>query len=117
MSINNEELTLAVYAIIQLIPKRKVVTCGQIAKLLHKPSATRRIREGPWYRVVSTSCIISNTGACAQSDALEAEGVKIYTGSSGELRVLIEECGWLLEARCLEYVWYCVPQSTVEWGS
>lgn len=53
----------------------------------------------PWYRVVSSAGVISSrgpgtTGAQLQKDELEAEGVEVTTGRTGDLRVNFAVCGW-----------------------
>jgi methylated-DNA-protein-cysteine methyltransferase related protein len=53
----------------------------------------------PWQRVISASGTISSrgpgtTGADRQRVALEAEGVTVTTGRTGELRINLAEFGW-----------------------
>lgn len=53
----------------------------------------------PWYRVIGSSGTISSRGpgtegAQRQCDALQAEGVEVTTGRTGELRVDLREYGW-----------------------
>ena len=53
----------------------------------------------PWHRVISASGTISSrgpgtTGAQLQRDALQAEGVEVTTGRTGEMRVNLTEFGW-----------------------
>ena len=53
----------------------------------------------PWHRVISASGTISSrgpgtTGAQHQRDALQAEGVEVTTGRTGEMRVNLNEFGW-----------------------
>lgn len=52
----------------------------------------------PWHRVISASGTISSrgpgtTGAQRQRDALQAEGVQVTTGRTGEMRVNLSEFG------------------------
>jgi len=53
----------------------------------------------PWHRVISASGTISSrgpgtTGAQRQRDALQAEGVQVTTGRTGEMRVNLSQFGW-----------------------
>jgi len=53
----------------------------------------------PWYRVVSSSGTISSRGpgtdgARRQRDELEAEGVDVSTGRTGEMRIDFGRWGW-----------------------
>jgi hypothetical protein len=53
----------------------------------------------PWHRVIGASGTISSrgpgtTGAQRQRDALQAEGVEVTTGRTGEMRVDLSEFGW-----------------------
>ena len=53
----------------------------------------------PWYRVVSSSGAISSRGpgtegAQRQRDELEAEGVEVRVGRTGELLVDLKAWGW-----------------------
>jgi methylated-DNA-protein-cysteine methyltransferase related protein len=53
----------------------------------------------PWYRVVSSSGTISSRGpgtegARRQRDELEAEGVEVSTGRTGEMRIDFVRWGW-----------------------
>jgi len=57
----------------------------------------------PWYRVVSSSGAISSRGpgtdgAQRQSDALEAEGVEVHVGRTGDLLVNLATWGWFPES-------------------
>jgi methylated-DNA-protein-cysteine methyltransferase related protein len=56
----------------------------------------------PWHRVVSSSGAISSrgpgtSGAEHQKDALEAEGVEVAVGRTGEFRVDFGAWGWFPE--------------------
>lgn len=60
------------------------------------PNATPPV---PWQRVVSSNGTISSRGpgtdgAQRQRDALEAEGVEVVVGRSGEMRVDFRAYGW-----------------------
>lgn len=53
----------------------------------------------PWYRVISSSGTISSrgpgtNGARRQRDELEAEGVEVITGRTGDMRVDFGRWGW-----------------------
>ena len=56
----------------------------------------------PWYRVISSSGTISSrgpgtSGAQRQREALEAEGVEVAAGRTGEFRVDFGAWGWFPE--------------------
>lgn len=56
----------------------------------------------PWHRVLSSTGIISSrgpgtSGAQRQKEALEAEGVEVVVGRTGEFRVNLGEWGWFPE--------------------
>ena len=53
----------------------------------------------PWHRVLSSTGTISSrgpgtSGAQRQREALEAEGVEVVVGRTGEFRVNLGEWGW-----------------------
>ncbi|KAG6829099.1 hypothetical protein H0H92_005712 [Tricholoma furcatifolium] len=53
----------------------------------------------PWHRVISSSGTISSRGpgtqgAQRQREALEAEGVEVTTGQTGDMRVDVRQWGW-----------------------
>jgi methylated-DNA-protein-cysteine methyltransferase-like protein len=57
----------------------------------------------PWQRVIGSSGTISSRGpgtdgAQRQKDALEAEGVEVNVGRTGELRVDLKTWGWFPNA-------------------
>lgn len=57
----------------------------------------------PWQRVIGSSGTISSrgpgtNGAQRQREALEAEGVEVTAGRTGELRVSFETYGWFPDA-------------------
>jgi methylated-DNA-protein-cysteine methyltransferase-like protein len=59
----------------------------------------------PWQRVIASSGQISRRepgGAERQQRALEAEGVHVAAGRTGELRVDLREYGWFPELREIE---------------
>lgn len=77
-----------VYAVVRTIPRGKVMTYGQIARLLDSPRAARAVgyalRAGledvPWQRVINERGTISQRGegsdALKQRRLLEVEGVE-----------------------------------------
>jgi methylated-DNA-protein-cysteine methyltransferase-like protein len=53
----------------------------------------------PWHRVIGASGTISSRGpgtdgAWRQREALEAEGVDVVVGRTGEMNVDFARCGW-----------------------
>jgi methylated-DNA-protein-cysteine methyltransferase-like protein len=77
-----------VYQVVRLIPPGKVVTYGQIARLLGEPHGARTVGwamqalpdpEVPWHRVINAQGRISGVGRGARADLqralLEDEGV------------------------------------------
>ena len=57
----------------------------------------------PWQRVIASSGTISSRGpgtdgAQRQRDALEAEGVEVTNGRTGEMRVDLRAYGWFPDA-------------------
>jgi len=53
----------------------------------------------PWHRVVASAGTISSrgpgtNGAQLQREALEAEGVQVIVGRSGEMRIDFAQWGW-----------------------
>lgn len=58
----------------------------------------------PWQRVIASSGAISSRGpgtdgAQRQRDALEAEGVEVTDGRTGEMRVDLQTYGWFPDAQ------------------
>lgn len=91
----------AIHAIVRRIPRGRVATYGQIARLAGRPRAARQIGYAlhgcppalPWHRVLNAKGRISlpagSTSALAQRRRLEAEGVVFLGG-----RVDLERFGW-----------------------
>lgn len=93
-----------VYAVVQEIPRGKVATYGQIARLVGAPRCARQVgyalhanpRPGeiPCHRVVNRFGFVSPAfafgGTEAQSALLRAEGVEV----SGDGRVDLGTYGW-----------------------
>ncbi|KAG9221401.1 hypothetical protein CCMSSC00406_0008343 [Pleurotus cornucopiae] len=84
---------------------------GHIAKLIGQPNYSRHVGQAlkflspntnppvPWHRVIASSGAISSrgpgtNGAQLQQEALEAEGVEVTVGRTGELRVDMKTWGW-----------------------
>ncbi|KAG8978916.1 hypothetical protein FRB94_012616 [Tulasnella sp. JGI-2019a] len=106
-----------VYDCVALIPYGKVTSYGHIAKLIGMPRNSRHVGQAlkflphdtqiPWQRVISSSGTISSrgpgtNGAQRQREALEAEGVEVTPGRSGELRINLAEYGWFPVTRPVE---------------
>ncbi|KAH7921299.1 hypothetical protein BV22DRAFT_1038817 [Leucogyrophana mollusca] len=128
MRANAQEFNVAVYRIVQMIPPKKVITCGHIAKLLGVPKQARRVREAvtfishttppvPWHRVISTSGVLSTHGPTPQQRALEAEGVEVCLGIVGESRVHVEKWGWSPEPGTLKLMKDSRLDCSTEWGA
>lgn len=95
---------LLFYAAIRRIPRGRVATYGQIAKLAGQPRCSRQVgralrqlppdQDVPWFRVVSASGEIATrgdgTGEDMQRVLLLSEGVQ-FTPSG---RVNLRLCGW-----------------------
>lgn len=74
---------------------RGIVTRHELKALKFLPAGTNV----PWHRVISSSGAISSrgpgtNGAERQRRALEAEGVEVLVGRTGELHVSLAEYGW-----------------------
>ena len=88
-----------VWQIVRLIPKGKVATYGQIAKLAGMPAHSRLVgrilsqlppgTRLPWHRVVNSQGKISNPNKTKQRERLQAEGVTPING-----RVSLKNYGW-----------------------
>ena len=90
-----------VYDIVAQVPSGKVVSYGQIARMLGRPRAAREIGRAmricpdglPWQRVVMQDGAIAGRGfAQLQRAMLEAEGV----GFLPDGRVDMDQCRWIL---------------------
>lgn len=108
---DSAEFHAAVYHVVRQIPHQRVTSYGHIAKLIGMPSYSRHVGQAlkflshdveppvPWQRVVSSAGTISSRGpgtdgAQRQRDVLEAEGVEVVVGRTGELRVDLARWGW-----------------------
>ncbi|KAF8553079.1 DNA binding methylated-DNA-cysteine S-methyltransferase [Imleria badia] len=93
------------------IPPQKVTSYSHIAKLISMPRYSRHVGQAlkflspevtppvPWHRVISAAGTISSrgpgtTGAQHQRDALEAEGIEVTDGRTGDFRVNLASWGW-----------------------
>lgn len=86
-----------VYEVVRTIPRGKLMTYGQIARLLGNPRASRAVgyalRAGledvPWQRVINERGTISPRGegldALKQRRLLEAEGIEFGLGGRCDL--------------------------------
>ncbi|KAL0567955.1 Alkyltransferase-like protein 1 [Marasmius crinis-equi] len=103
---DSAEFHAAVYEKVRLIPPGKVTSYGHIAKLIGMPNHSRHVGQGadvnpplPWQRVIGSSGTISDrgpgtNGAQRQREELEAEGVEVTVGRTGEFRVDLRVYGW-----------------------
>jgi len=89
-----------VYAIVESIPHGKVVSYGQIARLLGNPRAARQVgwamrvcpEHLPWQRVVmADGSVTGGVYADIRRALLEGEGVTFLPDG----RVDMNACGWL----------------------
>ena len=90
---DREELRQRIFATVAMIPKGKVASYGQIAKLVGYPSHSRFVGRTlsqlpprsklPWFRVVNSSRKLSPRGGgeARQQKLLEAEGVVFMNGT------------------------------------
>jgi len=90
-----------VYDIVEKIPCGKVISYGQIARMLGNPRAAREVGRAmhlcpehlPWQRVVMADGSITAGGfADERRELLEAEGVTFLSDG----RVNMETCGWFI---------------------
>jgi methylated-DNA-protein-cysteine methyltransferase related protein len=95
-----QPFTIRVINIIKQIPKGKVMTYGQIAKLAGSPRAARQVvrilhsmsktHNLPWHRVVNSKgelAIKDEEGLLSQQIFLEEEGVKVSQYNRIDLEV------------------------------
>lgn len=89
-----------VYGVVEQIPAGKVISYGQIARLLGRPRAAREVgwamhccpEHLPWQRVVmADGSITGGVFADIRKALLEAEGVAFLS----DRRVNMALCGWL----------------------
>ena len=99
MSTKSDAIRIAVQAVVMRIPKGKVCSYGQIARLAGYPRNARMVGRCmddsiPWYRVVTGPGKISPRGLDGNDDLqrflLESEGVEF--GANG--RIDLECFGW-----------------------
>lgn len=99
MAENIDDARRQVLQVIHRIPRGKVATYGQIARLAGLPNQSRlvgrilsRLPQGtrlPWHRVINSQGRISNPGADRQRERLEAEGITLLNG-----RVRLRDYQW-----------------------
>ena len=100
-----------VYRLVRRVPRGRVVTYGQVARLLGRPRAARAVGTAmrgcpadlPWHRVVNARGGISRRGRAAsmltQRIRLEQEGVRLTRGRVALARYRFTPeggrgCGW-----------------------
>lgn len=100
------ELHEKIYSVIRKIPRGKVATYGQIAKLAGMGSHARLVgyalhaltpeKRVPWHRVVGAGGKISlgGEGYTVQRKLLEAEGVEFIAGG----KIPLAQYGWSKQA-------------------
>lgn len=101
----NESFSERVYAVVARVPVGRVVTYGQIARMIGAPRAARQVGwamrrcpEGlPWHRVVRADGVVTLPGQADGSDwmalrraLLEAEGIPFTPDG----RVDVAACHW-----------------------
>ncbi|KZW01473.1 MGMT family protein [Exidia glandulosa HHB12029] len=106
---DSAEFHAHVYRVVREIPAGRVTSYGHVAKLMGMPRHSRHVGQAlkflppntnvPWQRVISSSGTISSrgpgtNGADRQRQALEAEGVEVREGRTGELLVSLADYGW-----------------------
>ena len=87
-----------VYEVVERIPLGKVVSYGQIARMLNRPRASREVGRAmrvcpehlPWQRVVMADGSVVGGFADVRRMFLEEEGVPFLS----DWRVDIEACRW-----------------------
>jgi methylated-DNA-protein-cysteine methyltransferase-like protein len=100
----DESFFRRVYEVVARVPAGRVVTYGEIARILGRPSGSRAVgwamrhcpEDVPWYRVVNAQGRLSVTarypdGKLMQQALLEEEGVVF----SGEGRLDVERYAWM----------------------
>ncbi len=88
-----------IWQVVHQIPRGKVATYGQVARLAGMPSHARLVgrilsqlparTKLPWHRVLNSQGRITNPGRQRQQSRLEAEGVTLING-----RVSLKVYGW-----------------------
>ncbi|PFH53628.1 hypothetical protein AMATHDRAFT_73426 [Amanita thiersii Skay4041] len=108
---DSAEFHAAVYDTVRRIPECRVTTYGHIAKLIGMPNYSRHVGQAlkflspetnspvPWHRVINSAGMISSrgpgtNGAQRQREALEAEGIEVTIGRSGDMKVDLGTWGW-----------------------
>ncbi|KAI0338797.1 MGMT family protein [Trametopsis cervina] len=116
---DSAEFHAAVYNVVRQIPPQKVTSYGHIARLIGMPRHSRHVGQAlkfltpglvppvPWQRVLGSNGTISSrgpgtNGAERQKEALEAEGVEVTVGRTGEFRVDLGTWGWFPDPGTVE---------------
>lgn len=102
-----QNLYFRIYAAVRQVPKGRVATYGQIAKVINAPRsarvvgwALRALKPGnriPWHRVINQAGMISienmHTPKSLQAELLRHEGVEVVL-KDGNFWVDLEKFGW-----------------------
>ena len=96
-----------VYELVKRIPRGKVATYGQIARITPVPRGARGVgwalaglspelaREVPWWRVINAAGRISNEyNATLQRELLEAEGIRFDDRGYVDLELYLWDGFW-----------------------
>ena len=99
MAERQETVRGRIYQVVNQIPRGKVASYGQIARLAEMPSHARLVgrilsqlpadTKLPWHRVVNSQGKITNPGRVRQEARLAEEGVNLLNG-----RVSLKLSGW-----------------------
>lgn len=99
MAERQETVRGRIYQVVNQIPRGKVASYGQIARLAEMPSHARLVgrilsqlpadTKLPWHRVVNSQGKITNPGRVRQEARLAEEGVNLLNG-----RVSLKLFGW-----------------------
>ena len=99
MAERQETVRGRIYQVVNQIPRGKVASYGQIARLAEMPSHARLVgrilsqlpadTKLPWHRVVNSQGKITNPGRVRQEARLAKEGVNLLNG-----RVSLKLFGW-----------------------
>ena len=89
-----------IYAVVKRVPYGKVISYGQIARLLGRPRAARAVGRAmricpdglPWQRVVmADGAVTGGVFAETRRAILESEGVMFLPDGRADMK----RCGWL----------------------
>ena len=97
-----EKVKHQVWQIVNSIPKGKVATYGQVARLAGMPQQSRlvgrilsKLPEGtklPWHRVINSQGKISNPNQEIQKERLAKDGITLLNG-----KVSLKNYGWITD--------------------